>query len=211
VTKPPRPVRGPGFRGALALWACCAVFAFGAGCAEPRFEPPKPPPDDPNLPPVRLELPRPPKLERPSTPEEYGDGAVSVYGLRRQREKRLRSEVRVRAVVEQVYVCPWAEEDAKYDAAREKARRQGRPTPKREVEHPPCKRPHFIVADAPGARRKLLAVDYDPVALPEPAVGTEVILTGTFATDSAEGFMVTEGLLRLTAWQKDEEATPSAE
>ena len=173
------------------------------GCEPKRFEPPKPPPEDPKLPPVRLNLPAPPRILKPSTPEAYPDGVLSIYGLRRFPERYLKKEVRVRGFVQGVYECPWAEFHEKARKASERARRLGRPAPKPEQSYPPCKQPHLFMTDTPRSRRKLLVVGYDPEETKEPEVGQRILLTGTFANDSLEGFISPEGLLRLTAWEED--------
>ncbi|MDY0061049.1 MAG: hypothetical protein RBU45_14675 [Myxococcota bacterium] len=173
----------------LLLAACSGPSPQPAGSA------------DAGLPPVRLNLPTPPRIVKPAIPLIHPDGAISVYGLRQDSRAYFGKEIRVRATVVDVYVCPWAEEEAKEQEAAEKARRAARPVPPPKTTHPPCKEPYFFVADVVSARQKLLVVGYDPAELQPPEKGQAVLLTGRFANESAEGFMSPEGLLILTAWE----------
>ena len=202
-TSPLTRARGPLGRGrcavALALGALLLV-ALAPGCEEPKFQAPPEAPEDPSLPPTRLNLPRPPRILKPRVPERYPDGSLSIDGLRRKAAQLARQDVQVRGFVEEIYVCPWAEEEAALAKAREVARRRRKPAPKPETEHPPCKEPHFFLTDEPGARRKLLVVGYNPEELKEPEKGQQLVAGGKFAHTSVEGFIASEGLLRLTTW-----------
>jgi len=173
----------------------------GAGCETQVVEPPKAPPEDPSLPPPRLDLPAPPHITRPSTPQAYPDGTVSVHGLRLNPQTYLDREVRVRGIVTEVYSCPWADEEEKWHKAEERARRANLPIPPRT--HPPCKEPYFFLADTPSSRHKLLVVGFDPEDEKQkpPAKGEQVVLSGSFVKESAIGFMSPEGLLLLRSWE----------
>jgi len=183
-----------GLRGVALL---VLALAAAGGCQDPRFVAP---PEAASLPPARVNLPRPPRILKPKVPPRYPDGALSIDGLRRNSAEHARQEVQVRGFVQDIYVCPWAEQEAALAKARERARRRGRPDPEPETKHPPCKEPHFFVTDEPKSRRKLLVVGYDPEELKEPDKGAQLVASGTFAHTSVEGFISSEGLLRLTGW-----------
>ncbi len=174
-------------------------LALALGCERPNLvEVQK---ADPNLPPVRLDLPDPPKVLAPPVPEAHPDGSFSVYGLRHGQEKFLGKDVTVRAEVQEVYRCPWAEEEAALEKARERARRLGKPLPKPKTDHPRCKHPHFFVGDPGRKKHRMLVVGYDPQEIEEPEPGSIVLITGTFSKESPEGFIAPDGLLRLKAWE----------
>ena len=134
-----------------------------------------------NVPPLKLELPPPPKFDRPKVPQVYPDQTLSVYGVRKGMEEHLGKEVRVKAVVVEVYQCP---------------------TCKRGTKCPPCDLPHFWVGDKRETPREeaLLVADlpyddrgkYKKLRLDE---GQTIVIAGTFTKQSNTGFSSSEGLL----------------
>jgi hypothetical protein len=194
-----------------SAWLILAALFVGAGC-QGNVQPPPAAPEDPSLPPVKLDLPAPPRIVKIALPTAYPDGTMSVYGLRHDLDSLLNKEVLVRGVVEELYVCPWAEQDKKEHAAAEAARKAGRPVPKSDDSRPACKVPHFFLSDPQGGKQRLLVVGYDTedekTGIKEPIKGQAVVLTGTLAKDSPEGFIAVEGLLLLKSWAS---AEPGAE
>lgn len=184
----------------LSLLLLCGLLALGA-CQGQMVEPPPAPPEDPSLPPPKLDLPPPQHIVRPAIPQAYPDGTLSVYGLQLDVESFVKKEVRVRAHVTEVYSCPWAEEEEKERKAAERAKALNQPRPRTKPTHPPCKEPYFFVADSATARHKLLVVGFDPEKTKPPQKDQQVVLTGTFAKESDEGFMSPDGLLVLTTWE----------
>jgi len=134
-----------------------------------------------NAPPIVVELPPPPAFDRPRTPKVYPDQTLSVYGVRHPIDQHLGKEVRMKAVVIEVYQCPVC---------------------KRGRTCPPCDLPHFWIADEREAPKEeaLLVADlpyddhgkYKKLAL---SAGQTVVVAGTFARQSSTGFSSSEGLI----------------
>jgi len=134
-----------------------------------------------NVPPLKLELPPPPAFDRPKTPLVYPDQTLSVYGLRHAMDQHLGKEVRVKAVVLEVYQCPVC---------------------KRGKKCPPCDLPHLWLADeAEAAKDKALLVadlpydDRGKYKKLDLSAGQTVVVAGTFAKQSNTGFSSSEGLV----------------
>ena len=134
-----------------------------------------------NAPPIVVELPPPPAFERPQTPKVYPDQTLSVYGVRHPLDQHLGKDVRVKAVVLEVYQCPVC---------------------KRGRTCPPCDLPHFWVADgAESSKDKALLVadlpydDFGKRKKLDLTAGETVVVSGTFAKQSNTGFSSSEGLI----------------
>ena len=132
------------------------------------------------LPPIKVKLPPPPAFDRPHPPEAYGDGAYSVFGLRKNRAKLLNTEVSLTAMVREVYQCKCK--------ANDKSCR--------------CAKPHFFVVD-PEKRRNddgMLVVDY-PAAVGRAGLlkaGQTLHISGNYVSASASGFSASDGLVVAT-------------
>jgi hypothetical protein len=152
-------------------------------------------------------LPTVPTIPKPNVPETYPDGSYSVYGLRRQINKTIETQVTVTAYIADIYekpVCP---------------------------EGKTCHTimPHLFLADEkdePLERRHLRLVGYaksfkemeDEQAKAEKGVEEELPegvylapivwdwreqhkykITGRFTRQSGEGFMATDGLIEYAS------------
>lgn len=134
-----------------------------------------------NVPPLKVELPPPPSFDRATVPRVYPDQTLSVYGARKDMERHLGKEVRVKAVVVEVYQCP---------------------TCKRGRKCPPCDLPHFWIGDQRETPRDeaLLVADlpyddrgkYKDLDL---VAGETIVIAGTFTKQSNTGFSSSEGLI----------------
>lgn len=138
------------------------------------------------LPPVKVELPPPPAFIESQIPASYPDGTLSIYGLRKQKDKYLYQEVKVKGYLLEVYQCPVCPKGQTCKL---------------------CDQPHFFIADlATGKKDKaMMVVDYlMPKQLP-PAltVGKQYLVEGTFARNSPTGFADSEGLLQFTRMLDD--------
>jgi hypothetical protein len=134
-----------------------------------------------NVPPIKVVLPPPPAFDRPKVPLVYPDQTLSVYGVRHAMDEHLGKDIRVKAVVIDVYQCPVC---------------------KRGNKCPPCALPHFWLADARDTAKDkwLLVADlpYDDRGKPKKldlTVGQMVAVAGTFTKQSNTGFSSSEGLL----------------
>jgi len=58
------------------------------------------------LPPVKVNLPPSPSFNVSSAPVQYPTGELSVFGLRKQKDKYMDKDVRVKAYLTEVYECP---------------------------------------------------------------------------------------------------------
>ncbi len=144
--------------------------------------------DDPGatlLPGLKVNLPPPPSFAEPSTPREYPDGTVSVYGLRKefhryseQKNKYLDTPVKVKAYLLEVYQCPVC--------------------PKNQT-CKPCDEPHMFVADEPNMPKDkaMLVVEQRVYKAKEPklTVGKQYVFEGNFQQSSPKGFSASDGLL----------------
>ena len=135
-----------------------------------------------NLPKARVDLPHVPDLSGPAVPLRHEDGSLSVWGLRSARTNWIGQEVSVRAHVVGVYRCP-----------------------NPEAKTPPCQAAHFWVADAPdGKPTRMMVVGYDPEDedTPEPEGGRRILIKARFDTKNEQGFVASDGLLRMVSWQE---------
>jgi len=144
--------------------------------------------DDPGatlLPGIKVNLPPPPSFAEPNTPREYPDGAVSVYGLRKefhryseQKNKYLSQPVKVKAYLLEIYLCPVC--------------------PKGQT-CKPCEEPHMFIADEANSPKdkSMLVVEQRVFKAKEPklTVGKQYDFEGVFQQSSPKGFSASDGLL----------------
>lgn len=153
---------------------------------------------------IKLTLPTPPAFDMP---EPHPDGTHSVREMRLKSRKLLDTEVQVKGFV------TWA-----YDCVRElQGQDESEAEVRKKVEADPtiCQRPHFYLGDTPDTPgeksiwvmdvpRKLRADERQRLSRAERAAlpnvpdfepGDEVIVTGTWATQSPTGSTNSEGLL----------------
>lgn len=124
----------------------------------------------PALPPARVDLPAPVKLEGTIPPETHQDGKMRVDGLMARKKKYLGQKVIVRGFVVEKYTCP------------EEAKR--------------CEQPHAFIADTPaGGDKRLLVTRLSEDRVGRLEVGQAYVIMGEFATKSSEGFVASMGLL----------------
>ena len=167
------------------------------------------------LPPVKVNLPPSPSFNVSSAPVQYPTGELSVFGLRKQKDKYMDKDVRVKAYLTEVYECP-AELRKCNDALFEEKKKEKKKAMKKGGEAltapividragcRPCDQPHFFVADSPGTKREraLLVADYPikdwetgdlkPLTVKP---GEQVVVTGTFSINSITGFAASNGLI----------------
>lgn len=130
------------------------------------------------LPPPKVELPPPPSFAEPSTPLQYEDGSVSIYGLRKHINKYLAQPVKVKAYLLEMYQCPVC--------------------PKKQT-CKPCDQPHFFLSDEPNGKKDkaLLVAEYRMSKAKDPKLtpGKQYVVEGTFNRNTAGGFAASDGLL----------------
>jgi hypothetical protein len=138
------------------------------------------------LPPIKVDLPPPPSFAEENTPKQYPDGTVSVFGLRKQMDKYLGKEVKVKAYLLEVYQCPVCPKGQTCKL---------------------CDQPHFFLSDQPTGKKEkaLMVVDYLMPKQKPPflTVGKQYTIEGTFARNSPTGFAMSEGLLQFTRMNDD--------
>ena len=137
------------------------------------------------LPGVKLNLPPPPSFAEPSTPREYPDGTVSIYGLRKEfkrysdtKNKYIGQKVKVKAYLLEVYKCPVCPKGQQCKQ---------------------CEEPHMYASDElNGSKEKgLLIAEYRGFRGREPklTIGKQYVFEGVFNQSSPKGFTSTDGLL----------------
>jgi hypothetical protein len=160
-------------------------------------------------------LPPSPNFNVSNVPVEYEHNLLSVFGLRKQKDKYMDKDVRVKGYLTEIYECP-AELRKCNDALFEKKKAEKKKNMKKggdalvapiNVDRAgcrPCDQPHFFIADNPGTKREraLLVADYPikdwETGDPKPLTvkpGTQIIVTGTFAINSITGFAASNGLI----------------
>ena len=177
---------------------------MGAGlssCGEDPLQPPLPEISEST---VKLDLPATPAFD---VPEPHPDGTHSVREMRLKSRNLLDTEVRVKGFVVWMYDC--VRELQKMDETEAEVRKK--------VEEDPslCQRPHFYMGDTPDTpgERSIWIMDVprklrrdelkhmgrkERAALPDVPdieLGDEVIVTGTWTTQTASGSTNSEGLL----------------
>jgi hypothetical protein len=138
------------------------------------------------VPGMKVNLPSPPSFAEEDLPKEFPDGTVTVFGLRKQMDKYLGKDVKVKAYLLDLYVCP--------------------PCPKKQV-CKMCDQPHFFLSDKPDGKKEkaLMIVDYLMPKQKPPAltVGKQYTIEGNFARNSPTGFASSDGLLLFTRMTDD--------
>lgn len=166
------------------------------------------------LPPVQVSLPPSPNFKVSDAPAQYPSGELSVFGLRKNRDKYMEKDVRVKGYLVEIYECP-AELRKCNDALFEKKKAEKKKAMAKGADAMaavnvdrggcrPCDQPHFFIADGPNVKkeRALLVADYPvkdwetgkPKAL-EAKAGQQYIVTGTFSVNSMTGFAASNGLI----------------
>ena len=159
----------------VKMW-CFTSLVIGAtvcsvGCAPPSVDPTPSAPKPAAGPPARVDLPPMVKLEGSLPPETNADHSMRVDGLLVRREKYLTERIRVKGYIVDTYVCP------------NNAKR--------------CMPPHFYLADTPGEDSKtLMVVGMEAKALKRLKKQRPYLVTGTFKTQSTDGFVRSAGLLQ---------------
>ena len=140
------------------------------------------------LPGVKIELPPPPSFSDLDQPQQFPDGAMTIFGLRKYKniDKYLGKEVKVKAYLLEIYQCP--------------------PCPKGQT-CKLCDQPHFFLADKVDAKKEkaMMVVDYLAPKQKPPflTVGKQYLIEGTFARNSPTGFAASDGLLLFTRMSDD--------
>jgi hypothetical protein len=138
------------------------------------------------LPPIKVDLPAPPSFAEENQPHQYPDGTWSVFGLRKQLDKQLGKDVKVKAFLLEVYQCPVCPKGQTCKL---------------------CDQPHFFMADKPDGKKEksLMVVEYLMPKQKPPAltVGKQYTIDGTFARNSPGGFAMSDGLLQFTRLTDD--------
>jgi hypothetical protein len=170
----------------MTLWAAALSVAAGACSSNSNAALGLNTGEAEAVPGMKVNLPPPPSFAEEDLPKEYPDGTVTVFGLRKQMDKYLGKDVKVKAYLLDLYVCP--------------------PCPKKQV-CKLCDQPHFFLSDkADGKKDKsLMVVDYLMPKQKPPAltVGKQYVINGTFARNSPTGFASSDGLLLFTRMTDD--------
>ncbi|MCA9654229.1 MAG: hypothetical protein KC501_30185 [Myxococcales bacterium] len=156
-------------------------------------------------PPVQVSLPPPPNFDEGKAPEQWEDGAWSIWGLRRDIDKHVaegeaNTEITVKGWIQEIYVPPECPEG---EAC------------------PPPKQPHVWITDyenVEGKKRAMMVVNYR-FTIPEwqakdwkdqPDVilekGKRYTFKGIFKQFSDTGFASDRGLIEFRAYKAHDEA-----
>ena len=156
--------------GILLTFAACSTNSSGATLAEPQ--------EGQALPPIKVDLPPPPSFAASDIPEKNPDGTWTVRGLRKHKAEQLTKDVKVKAYLLEVYLCPKCPKGQTCKL---------------------CDQPHFFLGDKPDTKKEkaLMVVDYlgpkdKPPVL---TVGKQYDVGGTFNINSPTGFGASDGLL----------------
>jgi hypothetical protein len=137
-----------------------------------------PEPEATALPPIKVDLPSPPSFAASDIPLKNPDGTYTIHGLRKNRVETLNKEVKLKAFLLEVYVCPVCPKGQTCKL---------------------CDQPHFWMGDKADTKKEkaLMVVDYLMPKQKPPAltVGKQYDIDGTFAINSPTGFGSSEGLL----------------
>jgi hypothetical protein len=184
----------------------CLLAALVIGCEEEAEQPTviveKVDGYKPNLPPV-------PSIPKPSAPETYGDGAYSVFGLRRNIANTIEQQVTVTALIAEIYqkpVCPEGHTCHTLMPHLFLADEKGETLKRRQLRLVGYARSFKEMEDeqelAESGKEKELAegVYVQPVVW-DWQLGQKYTITGRFTRQSAEGFMETDGLLEYSSHQ----------
>ena len=138
------------------------------------------------MPGVRVSLPPAPSFSDLDQPTANPDGTLTVWGLRKQKKNYLTKDVKVKAFLLDVYLCPVCPKGQTCKL---------------------CDQPHFFLSDKPDGKKEkaLMVVDYLMPKQKPPAltVGKQYTVEGTFARNSPTGFAMSDGLLQFTKMVDD--------
>jgi hypothetical protein len=175
----------------VALW--CGVMLSLCGCSNTSSGATMAEPEATALPPIKVDLPPPPAFTASDIPEKTPEGDYTTRGLRRNKmrscivvppakeppaECLLNKEVKVKAFLLEVYLCPKCPKGQTCKL---------------------CDQPHFFLGDKPDTKKEkaLMVVDYLAPKQKPPAltVGKQYEVAGTFSINSPTGFGASDGLL----------------
>ncbi|MDB4965541.1 MAG: hypothetical protein JWN44_1230 [Myxococcales bacterium] len=163
--------------GLLLLAAGCSGSSSGATMNEPEAT---------ALPPIKVDLPSPPSFAASDVPEKNPDGTFTVRGLRKKKAENLNKEIKVKAYLLEVYICPKC--------------------PKGQT-CKMCDQPHFFMGDKPDTKKEkaLMVVDYLGPKQKPPAltVGKQYDVAGTYSINSPTGFGASDGLVVFDSMTDD--------
>jgi hypothetical protein len=138
------------------------------------------------LPGVKIDLPPPPKFDDQDLPVQNADGTPTIFGLRKQIEKNLGKDIKIKGYLLEVYQCPVCPKGQTCKL---------------------CDQPHFFLGDKTDTKKEkaLLVVDYLMPKQKPPflTVGKQYEIQGTFARNSPTGFASSDGLLVFTRMMDD--------
>jgi hypothetical protein len=154
----------------LFIAAGCSTNSSGASMNDPS--------EGSALPPIKVDLPSPPSFAASDIPEKNPDGTYSVRGLRKHKADLLQKDVKVKAYLLEVYLCPKCPKGQTCKL---------------------CDQPHFFMGDKPDTKKEkaLMVVDYLAPKQKPPAltVGKQYDISGTLSINSPTGFGSSDGLL----------------
>ena len=138
------------------------------------------------IPGMKIDLPPPPSFADQDQPLGFPDGTVTVFGLRKQLDKYLEKDVKVKAYLLDVYVCPVCPKGQTCKL---------------------CDQPHFFLSDKVDGKKEkaLMVVDYLMPKQKPPflTLGKQYVIDGTFKRNSPTGFASSDGLLLFTKMNDD--------
>lgn len=188
----------PFWRSLLPTMLCLSLASLG--CGKDQKSEKKPDEDEASEAAVKVELPPPPNFDEGKVDEKYGDGAWSVYGLRKHLDDNIKAgeagtEIEVVGYVQEIYAAPECPEG---EAC------------------PPGKQPHVWITDRAeesGKKRAMMVVSY-AFTIPEYDVkrwkdvpnvvlnkGQKYTFKGRFKRFSDTGFADDRGLLEFIAYK----------
>jgi hypothetical protein len=156
----------------------------------------------PNLPPI-------PSIPKPTAPETYGDGAYSVFGLRRNISNTIEQQVAVTGYIAEIYQkpeCPegktchtvmphlYLADDKGETLKRRQLRLVGYARSFKEMEDEK-------EAAETGRENELAEGVYVQPVVWDWQLGQKYTIMGRFTRQSGEGFMETDGLLEYSSHQ----------
>ncbi|MSP60874.1 MAG: hypothetical protein EXR72_11125 [Myxococcales bacterium] len=176
--------------GIRSLTRALLLTATAASCTSPGSPSMLSGPEEATaLPPIKVDLPPPPSFAEDNQPLQYPDGTMSIFGLRKQIDKYLGKDVKVKAYLLEIYQCPVCPKGQQCKL---------------------CDQPHFFLSDKPDGKKEksLMTVDYLMPKQKPPflTVGKQYTLEGTFARNSPTGFAMSDGLLQFTRMTDDKGA-----
>ena len=170
----------------LAALALTFTTIAGAGCSSPGGTTLGGEGEATALPSIKVDLPPPPSFADQDLPLGYPDGTLSVFGLRKQKDKYLDKEVTVKAYLLEVYACPKCPKGQTCKL---------------------CDQPHFFLTDDPNGKKEkaVMVVDYLMPKQKPPAltVGKQYTVSASFKHNSPTGFGDSDGLLVFTKMTDD--------